>query len=108
MANVILATRQAATDIMTTVSRSTGAVTMGVTALSDLAQVGAINAELYRMQAQASAQEQLNQVEIVGKQRAQLKISRELLEIQRELQADKELAAMFSTVSKEYPKVAAE
>ena len=85
MPNVMLATRQALADTMTTVSATTQTITHGATALSDLSAAGAAHAHNYRLTTERELALSRDEFDDIATDRAKLRIARARFQLDQEL-----------------------
>ena len=100
MANVMLATRQATTDVLSTVSATTGAITHGVQAVANLATVAEAHSSFYRDRTILELQHSREELEIIARDNADVRIARARLTLEQELSSDKDLKKQFDLVRK--------
>jgi proline dehydrogenase len=98
MANVMLATRQTATDVLSTVSVITGTITAGSRSIENLARVAEANSAAYLDNVQADIAENAARRKTLRIFRAKEEISLEILAIQQRLNKDPELAHIFNNI----------
>ncbi len=101
MANVLFALRKTTTDALTTVSAATGAVTHGVTALSDLAEAGAAHSAEYRDNTLLGIENARASNKLYARETAKLSAARKLIAVRQELLADPELLALYEQMDNE-------
>lgn len=101
MANVLFAARTAATTTLNVVSGAASMVNEGVNALTDLASVASAHSRAYREATEHDIKENADLRSIAGSQEARIAIAERLVSIQKRLDADPALNAMYLKVGAE-------
>lgn len=98
---MLSAFRRTTTDVLSTVSAATGSVTHAADSLAYLAEAGSLHAKAYRDTTAAEIAENSARRQIYRVNSAKMDISRQLLELQHELDADPDLAKIFNSIDDE-------